>query len=100
MLHHLSVLGATYMDVHQQGGGIHYTVRETRKASYDSLTKLLQQRLWNMLHCGTLLVECKTGYGLDFDSELKQLEVLRQSSQDMPPIDRVITFLGAHAVPE
>jgi imidazolonepropionase len=87
------------MDIHRQGGGIHKTVRATREASHDELLELLRQRFWNMLRCGTTLVECKTGYGLDFDSELKQLQLL-QPNQLLPPIDRVITFLGAHAIPE
>ena len=69
------------MDVHKAGGGIGFTVRHTRAARKEELLDLLLSRLKRMLAQGTTLIEAKSGYGLDVDSEMKQLEVLLLSSQ-------------------
>ena len=52
-----------------------------------------------MGECGTTTVECKTGYGLDFESEVKMLDVIKQAKSSTD-IDLVPTFLGAHAKPK
>ena len=90
--------GATYMDIHQAGGGIHLTVEQTRSASEDSLFQLLEARLLSMLRSGTTLVEVKSGYGLDLDTELKMLRVIERARQSLP-VDISCTYCGAHAVP-
>ncbi|XP_036373379.1 probable imidazolonepropionase isoform X2 [Megalops cyprinoides] len=95
----LKLAGATYMEVHQAGGGIHFTVEHTRQASEDELLCSLTQRLWRMLRAGTTLVECKSGYGLELDTELKMLAVLEKAKQSLP-IGISSTFCGAHAVPK
>ncbi|XP_064606196.1 probable imidazolonepropionase [Liolophura sinensis] len=91
--------GATYMEIHQAGGGIHYTVDHTRNASDDELFKGLCGRLRQMLQAGTTLVECKSGYGLEAETELKQLRVIDRARMELP-VDISSTFLGAHAVPK
>lgn len=93
----MKLAGATYMEVHAKGGGIHNTVRSTRSSSEEELAILLHGRLDRMLKSGTTLVEAKSGYGLTLDSELKQLRVLHQSNHS---IEIVATYLGAHATPE
>ncbi|KAJ3074625.1 putative imidazolonepropionase [Podochytrium sp. JEL0797] len=90
--------GATYLDIHKQGGGIAFTVTKTREASHDELSALLQTRLDRMLRLGTTLVEAKSGYGLETATEIKMLEVLKKA-QDSHPIAISATFLGAHSVP-
>lgn len=52
-----------------------------------------------MLSFGVTTVEGKSGYGLDLDTEIKQLEVM-EGLDKAHPIDIVRTFMGAHAVPE
>lgn len=94
----MKLAGATYMEIHQQGGGIGYTVKHTRQASEQDLYELLTPRLDRMLCHGTTLVECKSGYGLDVDAELKMLRVLTKASREHA-IDISATFLGAHSVP-
>lgn len=91
--------GASYLDIHSKGGGIYYTVEQTRKASEESLLDLLITRIEDMASCGTTLLECKTGYGLDFASEAKMLAVI-EKAKGRAPIELVTTFLGAHAVPK
>lgn len=87
------------MDVHKAGGGIYYTVDCTKSASEDDLLTLLQGRLQEMLCCGTTLVEAKSGYGLDPETEIKMLRVIQRAKETMP-IEISPTFCGAHAVPK
>ncbi|KAG2460340.1 HUTI imidazolonepropionase, partial [Polypterus senegalus] len=95
----LKLAGASYMEIHQAGGGIHFTVEHTRRASAEELLVSLKQRLQRMLRAGTTLVECKSGYGLDLDTEIKMLTVIEQARQDQP-VGISSTFCGAHSVPK
>jgi imidazolonepropionase len=84
--------GATYEELHAAGGGILSTVEATRAAGEDGLAQALaRHRAW-MLRAGTTTFEAKSGYGLDHDTELAQLRVVRQGGG-------IPTWLGAHAVP-
>lgn len=91
--------GVDYLDILKSGGGILATVRATRNASFQELYREAEGRLKNMLAFGVTAVEAKSGYGLDLETELKQLEVVRQLNQNLPQT-LVPTFMGAHALPE
>jgi imidazolonepropionase len=91
--------GDSYMDILKRGGGILDTVRATRAAKNEELIESGIERLDSMLSFGVTTVEGKSGYGLDHDTEIKQLEVMEELDKSHP-IDVVRTFLGAHAVPE
>lgn len=90
--------GDSYMAIMERGGGIANTVRATRQASKEELTELAKKRLDDMLAMGITTVEGKSGYGLDLDTEIKQLEVLNDLA-GQHPVEVIPTFLGAHAVP-
>lgn len=92
--------GRPYMDIHNSGGGIMSSVRETRKASDDELYETAILRLRNMLANGVTTVEIKTGYGLNAHDELRQLRVIERLKQDIAWCDIYSTFMGAHSVPE
>ncbi len=88
----LRAAGATYEELHAAGGGILSTVRATRAASADELrAAVVRHRGWMRRH-GTTTFEAKSGYGLDRDTELAQLEAVRAAGG-------VPTWLGAHALP-
>jgi imidazolonepropionase len=92
--------GESYLDIARAGGGIASTVRATRDASADALAARARTTLEAMARLGVTTVECKSGYGLDQDSELKLLEVYRAlASSASQPLRLVSTFLGAHVVP-
>jgi imidazolonepropionase len=91
--------GDSYMEIMQRGGGIVNTVNATREASKEELYRTGLKRLNSMLSFGVTTVEGKSGYGLDFETEIKQLEVMEELDK-AHPIDIVKTFLGAHAVPK
>jgi imidazolonepropionase len=91
--------GDSYMSIMNRGGGIYNTVEATRKASFDELKRLAKSRLDKMLAMGVTTVEGKSGYGLDKETELKQLRVM-QSLNAEHAVDIVSTYLGAHAVPK
>lgn len=95
----LKLKGTPYLEILKQGGGILSTVRATKKASQEELVQKATHHLNRMLSFGVTTVEAKSGYGLDVETELKQLEVVKQL-QDEHPVDIVSTFLGAHAIPE
>ena len=90
--------GATYMDIMNAGGGIHATTKMTREATEDELVEQAKKRLDSFLKHGVTTVEGKSGYGLDLETELKQLRVMKRLQQEHV-IDLVPTFMGAHAVP-
>lgn len=90
--------GATYMDIMNAGGGIHATTRMTREASEEELIEQTTQRLDLFLEHGVTTIEGKSGYGMNLDTELKQLRVMKKLQQTHA-IDIVPTFMGAHAVP-
>lgn len=90
--------GDSYMEILQRGGGILSTVAATRSASRAELTETGLRRLDSMLSFGVTTVEGKSGYGLDRETEIKQLEVMADLNR-RHPLDVVPTFMGAHAVP-
>lgn len=91
--------GATYMEIMNAGGGIHATTRMTREATEDELVEQTLRRLDSFLKHGVTTVEGKSGYGLDLETELKQLRSMKRLNE-VHPIDLVPTFMGAHAVPK
>ena len=90
--------GVPYIQILQEGGGILSTVNATKKATFDELYNKAQKSLDRMLEFGVTTVEEKSGYGLDLETEVKQLEVAHKLDKNHP-VDLVHTFLGAHAVP-
>ena len=92
--------GDTYMSILQRGGGILSTVKATQETSAKLLRNKAEWFINTMSRMGVTTVEGKSGYGLDRDTELKQLEVMQAINFDpIRKVDIVTTFLGAHAVP-
>ncbi|WP_195937692.1 imidazolonepropionase [Romboutsia sp. 1001713B170131_170501_G6] len=92
------LLGVSYIDILKQGGGILSTVNATKISTKDELYNKAKKSLDRMLEFGVTTVESKSGYGLELDTEIKQLEVAKELNHNHP-IDLVHTYLGAHAIP-
>jgi len=90
--------GESYASIAADGGGILQTVAATRAASQEHLVATARGRLDEMLACGTTTCEAKSGYGLDVESELRQLHAIRALDEEHA-IDIVPTFMGAHEIP-
>ena len=90
--------GVPYLEILAQGGGILSTVKMTRGATEEELADKAENVLKEMLALGVTTCEAKSGYGLDTDTELKQLRAIRELSKRQP-VELVPTYLGAHAVP-
>ena len=90
--------GATYQEIHAAGGGIQFTVEKTRQATTRDLYTHGAATLMRMLEHGTTTVEAKSGYGLQTEEELRELQVIQQLGKDLP-LTVVPTFLGAHSIP-
>ena len=93
------IKGVPYLKILEQGGGIHSTVEATRTANFDELLQKAYKSLDEMLLLGVTTIEAKSGYGLNYETEVKQLEVAKKLNE-IHPIDIVSTYLGAHAIPK
>lgn len=92
------ISGKTYAQIARAGGGIRSTVKNLRRASSKSLRERARTHLRQFAAHGTTTLEAKSGYGLDWKSELKILDILQQLHQEQP-LDIARTFLGGHVVP-
>ena len=90
--------GVPYLDILARGGGILSTVRATRAATEAELLEKGRRALLEMQRFGVTACEAKSGYGLETETELRQLRVIRQLGQECA-MDLAPTFLGAHALP-
>ena len=95
----LRAQGASYLDIAKAGGGIASTVQHTREASADALYDKARVILEDMVRLGVTTVECKSGYGLTLEDELKVLRVYKALNAAQP-VHLVGTLLAAHIVPE
>jgi imidazolonepropionase len=95
----MRLAGASYQQIAAAGGGIRHTVTHTREATTETLTAKARKALDGMLALGVTTAEAKSGYGLDFDNEIRQLEIYRALDTEHA-IDLVPTFLGAHVIPD
>lgn len=95
----MKLKGATYLDILRAGGGILDTVRKTREASEQDLIFKTKKFLDEMMAYGVTSCEAKSGYGLDFDNEVKILNVIK-TLDEQHAMDVVATFMGPHAIPE
>ena len=91
--------GRTYQEILADGGGILRTVGETRKASKEDLQGESLIRLKNAVRHGTTTIEIKSGYGLEKETEIKQLEVANWLGT-LGLAETVVTYMGAHAIPD
>jgi len=91
--------GLSYDEIYQRGGGILNSVEKLRTASEEELYRDAAQRLEELIAQGTGVIEIKSGYGLDLESELKMLRVIKQLKENYQVAVKA-TFLGAHAVPK
>jgi len=91
-------LGKSYLEIAQSGGGIMRTVCLTREADPQTLLKHCRGVLDQMVELGVTAVECKSGYGLDLETELKILSIYRDLNGSHP-VRIASTYLGAHVVP-
>lgn len=91
--------GKTYQDILASGGGILRTVKETRSVDEEELQSQTLKRFKKAMSHGTTTIEIKSGYGLEEETELKQLRVANWL-KSFNLADIVVTFMGAHAFPE
>lgn len=90
--------GISYSEIARQGGGIASSVRETRKADFDTLLASAKARARLLLREGVTTLEIKSGYGLDLDNERKMLKVARAIGEQLP-VTVQATCLAAHTLP-
>jgi len=90
--------GVNYEEIAAAGGGINSTVKAVRKASFEELVKTVSPRIEHFIQQGITTLEIKSGYGLDFENEVKLLQVIKYLNEIFS-IDIIPTFLGAHTFP-
>ncbi len=92
------IKGADYLEILEKGGGILSTVQATRETTFKELVASARKRLTYFLKAGVGALEVKSGYGLNLEAEIKQLQAARHI-HETSPVDMTFTFLGAHAFP-
>jgi imidazolonepropionase len=90
--------GASYEEIARAGGGIVSTVKATRQASIEELIASALPRLDALIAEGVTSIEIKSGYGLELDTERRQLQAARRLGSERAVSVRT-SFLGAHTVP-
>ena len=96
--HQQRLSGATYEEIAKKGGGIVSSIESVRSATREELFDKAYLRLDRFLSLGTTTIEAKSGYGLDTESEIKSLQVIKELSE-AHPVEILPTFMGAHAFP-
>ena len=92
------IAGVHYEEIAKRGGGINTTVTAVRNSSLTDLVELMKPRVQEFIAQGVTTLEIKSGYGLDFENEIKLLHAIKIINEIFP-IDIVSTFLGAHTFP-
>src|SRR5690606_13951588 len=92
------IKGKSYEEISKPGGGIISTVKAVRATNSEDLIKIIKPRIDNFITQGITTLEIKSGYGLDFENEIKLLKVINYLNE-IYPIEIIPTFLGAHAYP-
>ncbi len=92
------IAGVNYEDIAKSGGGINATVKAVRETNFEKLSSITSKRVEYFISQGITTLEIKSGYGLDFDNEIKLLHIVKYLNE-IYPIDIIPTFLGAHTYP-
>lgn len=95
----MRIKGKSYEEIAKAGGGILNSAKKLRNTSEEELFEAARERLKHLISMGTGAIEIKSGYGLDPDSEIKMLRVIKELKK-VSPIPIKATFLGAHTYPE
>lgn len=90
--------GKTYAEIAEEGGGIINSAKKLQSMDEEKLYELSMQHAFDAINEGTCALEIKSGYGLNVESELKMLRVIKRMKENLP-IEVRATFLGAHAFP-
>ena len=93
------IQGASYQEIANNGGGILKSSRQINSVSEDVLFFESKERIEALIKYGTGSLEIKSGYGLNYEGELKMLRVINRLKESLP-IEIKSTFLGAHAIPK
>lgn len=93
------IQGASYQEIANNGGGILKSSRQINSVSEDVLFFESKERIEGLIKYGTGSLEIKSGYGLNYEGELKMLRVINRLKESLP-IEIKSTFLGAHAIPK
>lgn len=92
--------GDSYMSIMERGGGISSTTKATRATSLEEFIDLGKKRIKSFLRHGVTTVEGKSGYGLDLDTEIRQLKAYKELNELPDSINIVPTYMGPHDIPE
>jgi imidazolonepropionase len=94
----MKIAGVHYEEIAEKGGGILATVKAVRKSSFEDLVSIVSPRIQYFISQGITTLEIKSGYGLDYENEIKLLHLINYLNE-IYPIDIIATFLGAHTYP-
>ncbi|GBD87665.1 imidazolonepropionase [bacterium BMS3Abin03] len=90
--------GADYESIARSGGGINSTVQSVRQSSFEKIVGEVKPRIEHFISQGITTLEIKSGYGLNYENEIRLLKVINYLDE-IYPVDIIPTFLGAHTFP-
>src|SRR5215469_4204354 len=94
----MKVTGVPYEEIAKAGGGIASSARSLREAPDEAVLHQARSLAGEMLEHGTTTFECKSGYGLSREGELRSLKLATELSRSVEQTT-TRTALLAHAVP-
>lgn len=89
----LRMEGLSYVEILKEGGGIYETVRKTVNASDEEILNQTRERIEKLKNYGVGVIEIKTGYGIGFDEEIRQLRIINRLSEEFKDVDIIPTLL-------
>ncbi len=95
----MKMRGADYREIAAKGGGIVSSHRALISSSVADIHATLRARLARMASMGVTTCEVKSGYGLTFELEERQLLAIAEAAKDPSLPFVVATFLALHALP-
>ncbi len=98
-LEKMAVLGVTYLELKEQGGGMNKSLKLTSETSFEDQIEITSKILDKMLIYGTTTIEAKSGYEMTFNGEIKQLEIIKSLNKSHP-LDLIPTFLTQGIPPD
>lgn len=94
----MKLAGVSYEEIASRGGGILSSAAHVRGAGNDQLAEATLRHLRALRAHGVAVVECKSGYGLSLEHELRQLRAIAWAAEQAG-VKAVGTCLAAHALP-
>jgi imidazolonepropionase len=95
--YNLRIQGKSSEEIAAAGGGVAKSIAHLRSATVNQLLEGVERHFRHFLSHGTTTIEAKSGYGLSWEEEIKNLQVLT-ALRSRNRLEIMPTFLGARSI--